>query len=119
MIVVKLLKLPGQGIVRVDAADLRFAVISRAVVADRRRDEAKKIYDEIDAANAELAAALGIGAAFQDEHDGVVYKVTEPTGTFVSFKRVGLDHTRRATEHKGSLSLTEAKELGFDVPSAK
>lgn len=57
---------------------------------------------------------LGYGHAFQASN-GIVYKITKPTGTFISFKEIDYSRTRKAGEAKGSLSKTEAKEMGFTV----
>jgi hypothetical protein len=52
---------------------------------------------------------------FQDEQ-GVVYKLVEPTGTFIEFKKLDYQRTRRPGETKGSLSIKEAEEAGFVLP---
>jgi hypothetical protein len=57
---------------------------------------------------------LGLNYSFQAP-DGVVYKVTKPTGTYISFKEIDYARTRKVGEAKGSLSKTEAKELGYVI----
>jgi hypothetical protein len=58
--------------------------------------------------------ALGLNYSFQAP-DGIVYKITKPTGTFISFKEIDYARTKKVGEAKGSLSKTEAKELGYTV----
>ena len=52
---------------------------------------------------------------FQDPSDKTVYKITKPEGKFVHFETWGYDRTKREGEVRGSLSVKEAKERGFDV----
>jgi hypothetical protein len=62
-----------------------------------------------------LLMEIGVGTAFQDPEDNTVFEIVEPTGTYVSFKRVGYNRTKREGERAGSLSVKKAKELGFNV----
>lgn len=78
------------------------------------KDSLKKKYEEVNELEEELCNKLGIGTAFQDD-EGTVYKIVVPEGTFVSFKKVSFNRTRRGDEKAGSLSLTAAKEMGFTV----
>lgn len=82
------------------------------VELDRQKDEHKKFFDELREAEQALAEAHGVGHAFQDEQ-GIVYRVCVPKGTFVQFKSVGVERTRRPGEVKGDLSIVEAERLGF------
>lgn len=63
----------------------------------------------------ESLLAVGVGKSFQDPEDGTVFEIVVPKGTFISFKTVDYERTRREGERNGSLSLTRAKELGFKV----
>jgi hypothetical protein len=63
----------------------------------------------------ETMLEMGIGDHFQDESDGTVFRIVQPTGTFISFDRVGYERTKRDGEVKGSLSKTKAQELGYNV----
>jgi len=47
--------------------------------------------------------------------NGVVFKVVRPEGTFISFDKIGYVRTKKPTEKRGSLSVKEAKEAGFDL----
>lgn len=57
---------------------------------------------------------LGLEHSFQGTN-GLVYKITKPNGTFISFKQIDYVRTKKEGEAKGSLSKSEAKELGFKV----
>ncbi len=85
----------------------------RVIELDREKAIHTKFYEDYDAAIKALAEERGVGHTFQDD-EGIVYKVTVPAGTFVSFRAFGVDRTRRVGESRGSLSLKEAKELGFE-----
>ncbi len=61
-----------------------------------------------------LMSQLGIGSYFQ--RDGVVYKIEQPKGTFVEFKTIDYNRTRKEGEKGGNyLSKKEAQEMGFNV----
>lgn len=73
--------------------------------------ELKEVNIQID----ELLSGFGVGAAFQDPEDSTVFEVVAPKGTFVNFKTIDYERTKRQGEARGSLSLVRAKELGFSV----
>jgi hypothetical protein len=54
-----------------------------------------------------------IGDMVQAPVDGVVYKIVVPTGTYIEFRKIDYQRTRKEGETKGSLSMKEAKEAGF------
>ena len=56
---------------------------------------------------------IGPNSYFQG--NGVVFKVVRPEGTFISFDKIGYVRTKKPTEKRGSLSVKEAKEAGFEV----
>jgi hypothetical protein len=58
---------------------------------------------------------IGEGTFFQDPNDMVVYKITKPKGTYVEFKEITYNRTKKLDEKKGSLSKKEAQEMGFDL----
>jgi hypothetical protein len=87
------------------------------VELERRKAEVKKFFDELDTALADVVKEIGVGAYFQDPTDGTVYKTVNPEGIFVPFKKVGYQRTRRLDEKRGDLSLKEAEEAGFVVPT--
>lgn len=60
-----------------------------------------------------LMTEIGLNTYFQDPSDGVVFKVCQPKGTFIEFKTVTYNRTKRGAEVKGDLSMKEAQEAGF------
>lgn len=86
----------------------------RFVELERRKDEIKKYYEDLEAATTELIQEQGINSYFQDEQ-GTVYKLVECDGRFVKFDKYGYVRTKRPHEERGSLSVKEAKEHGFDI----
>lgn len=88
----------------------------KQVVALTKQVEAlKNQLKELSPVLEESLTKLGIGSSFQDPEDGTVFEITQPTGTFISFKTVDYNRTKREGEVRGSLAKTRAKELGYDV----
>lgn len=81
---------------------------------DRQYDEYKAYMERRDQLANELEATFGFGYSWQDG-EGLVYRVDPCNGTFVKFRRVAVNRTRREGETKGTLSLTEARDLGYEV----
>lgn len=81
---------------------------------DKQKEEHKKFFEEYNRVASELFDELGEGGHFQDD-EGTVYLAEIPSGKFVNFDHKGIVRTRRSDEKKGSLSLTKAKELGYEV----
>lgn len=75
-----------------------------------RKDELKKMYEDLDNELNEVCNKLGVGYAFQD-NEGTIYKVDVPKGTYVSYKPIGFVRTKRGDERAGTLSQKEAQEL--------
>lgn len=90
------------------ASQERFIALSRELedINEARKAKCK----ELEA----VAVDIGVGKYFQDK-DTTVYKIVEPKGTFVDYKKIGYIRTRRNGEERGDLSLKEAKEAGFLV----
>ena len=86
----------------------------RFLELERRKDEFKKYQEDLENATTELIQELGLGSFFQDEQ-GTVYKLIECPGRFVRFERYSYLRTKRPGEERGSLSVKEAKEHGFQV----
>jgi hypothetical protein len=84
------------------------------VELEKKKDEVKKYFDELNAAVADVQKEIGINGYFQDP-EGTVYKIVIPDGKFVYFEHVSYVRTRRMNEKRGDLSLKEAKEAGFVV----
>jgi hypothetical protein len=79
------------------------------------KEELKNQLKNVDAKLEKVMLTLGLGETFQAK-DGTVFKIQEPTGTFITFKKVDYLRTRKEGEKGGNyLSKKEAQELGFDL----
>lgn len=81
---------------------------------EKKKEEIKQFYKELQAATEAVFKEVGEGGSFQDA-EGTVYQMVVPEGKFVNFEKYGYMRTRRSHEKRGDLSLTKAKELGYDV----
>jgi hypothetical protein len=86
----------------------------RFVELERKKEEVKKYFDELNAATEAVSKEVGIGGFFQDDQ-GTVYKVVIPDGKFVYFEKISYVRTRRSHEKRGDLSIKEAEGAGFKV----
>ncbi len=86
----------------------------RFVELEKQKEEFKKLLTELDEVNQAVADEIGIGNYFQDD-EGVVYKIVVPSGRWVKFESISYVRTKREGEDKGTLSVKEAKEAGFEV----
>lgn len=81
---------------------------------EKKKEEVKKYFEELQLAIEAVKAEIGINGMFQDGN-GTVYKIVIPEGRYVAFDRIGYERTRRTGERQGSLSLKEAQANGFVV----
>lgn len=86
----------------------------RFVQLEKKKEEIKKYFEQLEQATQDVAKEIGVGGLFQDV-EGTVYKIVIPEGRFVHFDKIGYQRTRRSGEKKGDLSLTAAREAGFVV----
>ena len=86
----------------------------RFIELEKKKEESKKFYEEFKQVTEQLAEEVGIGGHFKDS-EGTVYQVVVPEGKFVPFDKVSYIRTRRSHEKRGDLSLTKARELGYEV----
>ena len=86
------------------------------VTLEKRKEEVKKYFDELNQAVEAVSKEVGLNGYFQDE-EGTVYKIVIPDGKFVHFEHISYVRTRRLHEKRGDLTLKEAEEAGFNVPS--
>lgn len=86
----------------------------RFVELERKKEDIKKFFDELNDACSAVAREVGINGYFQDDQ-GIVYKVVIPDGKFVHFEKISYKRTRRPNEDRGDLSLKEAESAGFKV----
>ena len=75
------------------------------------KEEMKQIKPELN----QLLEEIGIGTYFQDPSTKLVYKITQPSGTYIEFARISYDRTKKDDEKRGTLSKKEATEQGFDL----
>jgi hypothetical protein len=85
-----------------------------AALDKRYSSEIKPFLDELKVAREAVIEESGLDVFFQDA-DGTVYHTADKKGTFVEFVHHEIQRTRREGESKGTLSLTAAKEAGFEV----
>lgn len=81
---------------------------------EKRKDEYKQWLQELQEATQAVTDELGVGGYFQDDK-GTVYKMVVPNGRWVAFETISYVRTKREGEAKGSLSVTEAREHGFEI----
>jgi hypothetical protein len=86
----------------------------RFVELERKKEEVKKYYEDLQATIQQLVQENGLNSYFADDQ-GVVYKIAECEGRYVKFDKYGYCRTKRPGEKQGSLSLKEAREHGFTV----
>lgn len=84
------------------------------VELEKKKEEVKKYFEQLDEATLELAKELGVNNFFQDA-DGIVYQVVIPTYKSVKMDHVGYVRTKRQGEARGSLSVKKAEEAGFTI----
>jgi len=87
----------------------------RFVELERKKEDIKKYFDELNQAVEAVSKEIGINGMFQDDQ-GIVYKVVIPEGKFVHFEKISYIRTRRAHETRGDLSMKEAEGAGFKLP---
>ena len=88
--------------------------VQKFIELEKKKAEVKRYFDELSKALEEVVAQIGIGGHFQDA-EGTVYQIVVPEGRFVHYEKHGYVRTRREGETRGDLSLTKAKELGYEV----
>ena len=81
---------------------------------EKKKQEYKLFLEEFKEATEALSKEMGLGGHFQDM-EGIVYQVFEGTGRFVHFDKFEVKRTKRTGERAGTLSVTKAKDLGYDI----
>jgi hypothetical protein len=87
----------------------------RFIKLDKQKAEYKKFLEEYHKAVDDVIAEIGLGAYFQDKRDKTVYRTATQDGKFVYFEPNVIQHTKRGDEVKGTVSMKDAKEQGFEV----
>lgn len=85
----------------------------RFIELDKKKAQYKEFMEQYATAVNDLVQEMGIGGHFQD-NEGIVYQVDNCDGKFVYFDKFEVKRTRREGERAGSLSLTKAKDLGYN-----
>ena len=78
------------------------------------KEAMKSISNELNEATLAVARETGIGVFFQDV-DGTVFRVAKATGTYVAYKELTYERTRRNPQEKPGISLKDARDAGYDV----
>ena len=86
----------------------------RYIELEKKKEQYKLFLEEFKEVTEQLQSEIGIGGHFQDV-EGTVYQVAEHKGKWVHFDKYEVKRTRRQGEKSGSLSLTAAKDLGYEV----
>jgi hypothetical protein len=86
----------------------------RFIELERRKDEIKKYYEDFGAAINDLVQENGLGHYFMDEQ-GIVYGIVEAEGKWIPYEKYTYVRTKREGEQRGTLSVKEAQERGFQV----
>ena len=75
------------------------------------KEQLKPLQKELD----ETIAQIPVGEMFQDETTKIVYRIATQKGTYIEFKHLIYQRTRKEGESKGSISIKEAEEKGFTL----
>lgn len=89
--------------------------IQRFIELDQRKEEVKKYFEELAKATKAVVDQIGINSYFQDPVSRTVYKIVVPQGRFVNYEPYSYLRTKKEGETRGTLSMKEAKENGFEV----
>lgn len=88
--------------------------IQKFIELDKKKEDVKRFFEEYKAAIEAVVEEIGVGGHFQD-NEGTVYQTAIPEGRFVAFDKFTVNRTRREGEKRGDLSLTKARDLGYEV----
>jgi len=88
--------------------------VAKFIELDKKKADIKQFFEEYKAAVDAVVEEIGVGGHFQDDA-GTVYQTTISEGRFVAFDKFTINRTRREGEKRGDLSLTKARDLGYEV----
>jgi len=91
---------------------------TKFVELERKKEEIKKYFEELNAACEAVSKEIGINGYFQDP-EGTVYKIVVPEGKFVYYDKISYVRTRRIHEERGDLSMKEAEGAGYKLAVRK
>lgn len=86
----------------------------RYIELEKKKQEYKLFLEDFKTAVSDLQLEIGVNGHFQDQ-EGTVYQVANAIGRFVHFDQYEVKRTRREGERSGNLSLTNARDLGYEV----
>ena len=89
--------------------------MEKFVQLERKKNEIKQYFADLEAAIEEVAKEIGEGGMFQDPSDGTVFHIVKPDGKFVHYDKWSYERTKREGEVRGTLSVKAAAERGFAV----
>ena len=87
---------------------------AKYIELEKKKEQYKAYLEELKATTEQLQSEMGDGGHFQDG-EGTVYQIADHKGKWVHFDKYQIKRTRRQGEKSGSLSLTDAKNLGYEV----
>jgi hypothetical protein len=87
---------------------------AKFIELEKKKQEYKEFLEQFKEVVNQLQTEMGLGGHFQDP-EGTVYQIFEAEGRFVHYDKFEVKRTRRAGERAGSLSLTKARDLGYEV----
>lgn len=84
-----------------------------AIRYEKLSEEMNQVREEMEV----IMNMLGVNSYHQDPETQLVYKVVEPSGTFIYFRKIDFRRTNRLGENRGgsALSKKEATEAGFTI----
>lgn len=88
--------------------------LEKFIELDKKKAEVKKFFDDYEEIVREIESEACIGFNFQDS-EGTVYMLDTMEWKSVRITPFEIKRTRREGEAKGTLSLTKARELGYEV----
>ena len=89
--------------------------IQRLIELDKKKEEIKKYYEDLQETLAQVREEIGVDGFFQDPESGSVFQITVPEGRFVHYEPLTYVRTKKDGETRGTLSMKKAQEAGFDV----
>ena len=91
-------------------------VQQKFVELEKKKEEVKKYFKDLEEAAHAVADEIGIGGYFQDD-EKTVYKIMVPLGKWVTFETYSYVRTKRGDEDRSPLPLSvkEAVAAGFQL----
>lgn len=89
-------------------------LISLSKKYETTKEFMKQLSNELNEAIAAVAKETGLNVFFQDS-DGTVFRVAKAKGTYVEYKDLIYQRTRRNPKEVPGISLKEARDAGYDI----